>query len=210
MEKPDLERTMEQVLPYGKSIAWKQDKLFKLVLVSECWLSNLSDISLEWVVHFGRNMSDLRVWSLNHLECTVFSLPEPTWIVCLVFRQYSFHKEGLAPAFPYDIPWWQPPVDKHHRVIFLTFATCHAIQTLYIYSNVKLMQLSLSLAWNHLKIYIINTQITFNMKPARPWMLAHLKMIWQYGIFGLKRFSNWRYAWCFMFSIQMTCYASML
>ena len=63
------------------------------------WLSNLSDISLEWVVHFGRNMSDLRVWSLNHLECTVFSLPEPTWIVCLVFKQYSFHKEGLAPWF---------------------------------------------------------------------------------------------------------------
>jgi hypothetical protein len=37
----------------------------------ECWLSNLSDISLEWVGHFGRNMSDLRVWSLIHLECTV-------------------------------------------------------------------------------------------------------------------------------------------
>jgi hypothetical protein len=36
-----------------------------------------------------------------------------------------------------------------HRVIFLTFATCHAIQTLYIYSNVKLMQLSLSLAWKY-------------------------------------------------------------
>ena len=37
-------------------------------------------------------------------------------------------------------------LDKQHRVIFLTFATCHAIQTLYIYSNVKLMQLCLSLA----------------------------------------------------------------
>ena len=34
MERPDLERTMEQVLPHGKSIAGKQDKLFKLVLVS--------------------------------------------------------------------------------------------------------------------------------------------------------------------------------
>jgi len=45
-------------------------------------------------------------------------------------------------------------VDKQHRVIFLTFATCHAVQTLYIYSNVKLMQLSLSLAWNHLKKYM--------------------------------------------------------
>jgi hypothetical protein len=34
MERPDLERTMEQVLPYGKSITGKQDKLFKLVLVT--------------------------------------------------------------------------------------------------------------------------------------------------------------------------------
>ena len=75
----------------------------QIVGLRECWLSNLSDISLEWVVHFGRNMSDLRVWSLNHLECTVFSLPEPTWIVCLVFKQYSFHKEGLAPWSSLDL-----------------------------------------------------------------------------------------------------------
>jgi hypothetical protein len=34
MERPDLERTMEQVLPYGKSITGKQHKLFKLVLVT--------------------------------------------------------------------------------------------------------------------------------------------------------------------------------
>jgi hypothetical protein len=39
--------------------------------VRGCWLSNLSDISLEWVRHFGRDMSDLRVWALIHLECTV-------------------------------------------------------------------------------------------------------------------------------------------
>ena len=47
------------------------------------------------------------------------------------------------------------PMDKNTVFFFsLTFATCHAIQTLYIYSNVKLMQLSISLAWNHLKIYM--------------------------------------------------------
>jgi hypothetical protein len=39
--------------------------------VKGCWLSNLSDISLEWVGHFGRDMSDLRVCALIHLECTV-------------------------------------------------------------------------------------------------------------------------------------------
>ena len=44
--------------------------------------------------------------SNNHLEMfslEVFSLPEPTWIVCLVFRQYSLHKEGLAPWFSLDL-----------------------------------------------------------------------------------------------------------
>jgi hypothetical protein len=34
MERPDLEMTMEQVLPNGKSITGKQHKLFKLVLVT--------------------------------------------------------------------------------------------------------------------------------------------------------------------------------
>ena len=32
--------------------------------VRGCWLSTLSDISLEWVRQFGRDMSDLRVWEL--------------------------------------------------------------------------------------------------------------------------------------------------
>ena len=36
----------------------------QIVGLRECWLSNLSNI-------LGRNMSDLRVWSLIHLECTV-------------------------------------------------------------------------------------------------------------------------------------------
>jgi hypothetical protein len=35
MERPDLERTMEQVLPYGKSITGKQDKLFKSLSLSD-------------------------------------------------------------------------------------------------------------------------------------------------------------------------------
>ena len=42
--------------------------------VRGCWLSNLSDISLEWVGYFGRDMFDLRVWVLIHLECTVLFL----------------------------------------------------------------------------------------------------------------------------------------
>jgi hypothetical protein len=37
----------------------------------ECWLSNLSDICRIFVGHFGRNMPDLKVWSLIHLESTV-------------------------------------------------------------------------------------------------------------------------------------------
>jgi hypothetical protein len=48
----------------------------QIVGVRECWLSNLSDLSLEWVGHFGRNMSDLRVWALIHLECTVHCTTE--------------------------------------------------------------------------------------------------------------------------------------
>jgi hypothetical protein len=43
----------------------------QIVGLRECWLSNLSDICWTFVGHFGRNMSDLRVWSLIHLECTV-------------------------------------------------------------------------------------------------------------------------------------------
>jgi len=39
----------------------------------------------------------------------------------------------------------------HHHAIFLTFATSHAVQTLGIYFNVMLMQLSTSLAWTHQK-----------------------------------------------------------
>jgi hypothetical protein len=35
-----------------------------------CWLSNFSDICRTFLGHFGRNMSELRVWSLIHLECT--------------------------------------------------------------------------------------------------------------------------------------------
>ena len=42
-------------------------------------------------------------------------------------------------------------LDKQHRANFLTFATCHVVQTLYIYSKVMVMQLSTSLIWNHLK-----------------------------------------------------------
>ena len=91
----------------------------QIVGLRECWLSNLSDISLEWVVHFGRNMSDLRVWSLNHLECTVFSLPEPTWIVCLVFKQYSFHKEGLAPWSSLDLAFPLLCFEYTHRTLSL-------------------------------------------------------------------------------------------
>jgi hypothetical protein len=34
MERPDPDRTVEQVLPYAKSISWKQDKLFKFAMVS--------------------------------------------------------------------------------------------------------------------------------------------------------------------------------
>jgi hypothetical protein len=36
MERPDLERTMEQVLPYGKSITGKQDKLFSALHWNIC------------------------------------------------------------------------------------------------------------------------------------------------------------------------------
>jgi len=41
-----------------------------------------------------------------------------------------------------------------HHAIFLTFATSHAVQTLGIYFNVMLMQLSTSLVWNHQKKYL--------------------------------------------------------
>jgi hypothetical protein len=42
MERPDLERIMEQVLPYGKSITGKQDKLFSYTImhkseITECY-----------------------------------------------------------------------------------------------------------------------------------------------------------------------------
>jgi hypothetical protein len=48
--------------------------LWSMRICKRTFFPNLSDISLEWVRHFGRNMSDLRVWALIHLECTVSML----------------------------------------------------------------------------------------------------------------------------------------
>ena len=67
-------RNVKKIFKYPLSCPTTTMMSDQIVGLRECWLSNLSDISLEWVGHFGRNMSDLRVWSLIHLECTVCNL----------------------------------------------------------------------------------------------------------------------------------------
>jgi uncharacterized protein YybS (DUF2232 family) len=57
----------------------------QIVGLRECWLSNLSDICRTFVGHFGWNMSDLSVWSLIHLVCTVSQWPESENVNLLEF-----------------------------------------------------------------------------------------------------------------------------
>jgi hypothetical protein len=96
-------------------------------------------------------------------------------LLCFEYTHRTLPLLHLVPKYSLflvylEIQWI---VVKQHRVIFITFATCHAIQTLYIYSNVKLMQFSLSLAWNHLKIYM-------ERHCLRPFLyLVHSGIVWQ-------------------------------
>jgi hypothetical protein len=64
----------------------------------ECWLSNLLDISLEWVGHFGRNMSDLP-W-LNALKFVLNDFKHNTQVKSystLQVYQQSYSQVGHIP-----------------------------------------------------------------------------------------------------------------
>jgi hypothetical protein len=59
---------------------------------------------------------------------------------------YLIEKEMDLPPFSEVFTEKIIKLEKQQHAIFLTFATCYAVKTLYIYSKVMLMQLSTSLA----------------------------------------------------------------
>ena len=80
------------------------------------FVGHFSGVSRTFWENYGRLMSMI-VEPLG-VYCTfLFSLPEPTWIVCLVFRQYSFHKEELAPWSSLDLAFPLLCFEYIHRTL---------------------------------------------------------------------------------------------